>query len=93
MAYPQFSSSNYDEHWNDHGIVVVPNPASTFIEFQNSKSDIFDVEIFDSTGKLVQSASKVKDSRLDIDLSNGLYFISAYDAKGDIHTARIVIVK
>ena len=60
---------------NDQNISIYPNPADTYIEI-SSMSDVTAYQIADMTGKIVQAANQIDNSRISIEgLAAGIYLI------------------
>lgn len=70
-------------------VVIYPNPAKDFIMIQTDEK--FRVEIFDSSGKLIQTKSISGTTRLNHSLSSGVYFIRLNNEKGSL--IKKIIVK
>lgn len=71
---------------------VYPNPSNGILFFSTANDIQMDsAKIFDSTGKLIFSASKIIDNKIDIsNLSNGIYFISLQNDEKGIYTQKFI---
>ncbi|MFD2909488.1 T9SS type A sorting domain-containing protein [Flavobacterium ardleyense] len=73
-------------------IRVYPNPSNGTLFFSTANDIQMDsAKIFDSTGKLVFSASKLIENKIDVsNLSNGIYFISLQNDEKGIFTQKFI---
>jgi hypothetical protein len=69
-----------DEHFSDHSFAVSPNPTSGPITIRSSNTDSFDLFVYDSMGRLLDSHYSMQ-SNCNLDLSR---------LKGNIFFLRIV---
>ena len=82
---PTFNSNNndgttgIDDIFNNHQLVIYPNPANfeIFVQLKNPTRHMMDIEVYDVFGRIVLSKSEKTDrTTLDVqDLSNGFYFV------------------
>lgn len=82
-----------DQELNMNGMHMYPNPASELITVSSENNIISDINIFDTTGKLVfkQSDLNKKHANLDVStLQSGVYYIRSVTSKG-IVTQKLVV--
>jgi hypothetical protein len=78
------------ESQSDH-VVIFPNPISEFITIHGLNDAPFNYQLFDISGKLVQSIQRQNSNRLEIpDLSNGVYLISISQGKNNFQIKLVV---
>ena len=71
-------SSGTDELISLNEIKIYPNPASDFVIVESEKLKIYQIEIFDITGKLVKNCT-INENLQSFDISNleqGIYFVN-----------------
>lgn len=85
------SSQEIKDISND--LILYPNPAtgSFSISLPGKLTHIQKIIIYDSTGRIVQSAYNENLSKVEIDLPAGFYLINAVDAKMNIHRSKIMV--
>lgn len=90
------NDASLDNHENDLGIVVYPNPANDLVNFEIESTEASEIVIHDPTGKLV-STKKVEGKTTIVSLhkfNTGLYIYEIKDASGNIlHVNKISVIK
>lgn len=79
---------------NDIKIKVFPNPANSTIRIELDKPEYEELIIYNLSGNKLTGYDLRDKHSLVIDrggLSNGLYFISVYDKKGNIQTLKVLL--
>lgn len=84
--YDFLSADSFDED----GLKIYPNPASSIIYIQSQNSDKFDVSLYDIRGRLV--AKKEQTDYLDIEpLTNGIYLMKIKNSDGNMLVKKISV--
>ncbi|GAB4260547.1 MAG: hypothetical protein Kow0079_17470 [Vicingaceae bacterium] len=81
-----------DENANNKSILVYPNPADSFITVKAPDNQLYNMSIYDVSGKLIY-ADKLKNT-VNINTSNwskGTYFINIYDELGMVYKDKFII--
>ena len=75
---------------------IFPNPTSGIVTIV-ANQDLETIHVFDVSGKLVHSQTKItKQNNVEIDLSalnNGIYFIHAQTENGEVSKSKVVVSK
>lgn len=85
-----------NEITKDANINIYPNPfsVSTTVKFLNFTGDIYRLDLFDFTGKLIRSITDVKDNRVILsreNINSGIYLIQLKDNNGLIYSKKVII--
>ncbi|MGD2033786.1 MAG: T9SS type A sorting domain-containing protein [Bacteroidales bacterium] len=77
---------------NAFGLALYPNPASSMLNV-NSENEIARIDVFDITGKPVQTlsyANRIKKDKIDVSsFRSGVYLVAVRDTDGNIVTQKI----
>jgi hypothetical protein len=96
-----FYIDGVDDNWtsisnkfNNSADFISPNPATTHFTWNNLPKGTATIELFDLSGKLVQTENSQKDivTIETSQLKNGIYFAKAYSSTSEILSIKKVIV-
>jgi hypothetical protein len=76
------SSTRFDV---SSGLMIYPNPASTFVQIETKSNEQFNLELFDMSGKRLYQTEMIGKASLDLNAySTGIYFIKIGNASMSI---------
>ncbi len=71
---------------------IAPNPAQDYFTVKLENNQLFDINIYDSEGRLIKSQKASNNMRkIDIkDLKSGIYFIQITDANNRVYSSKLI---
>lgn len=86
------NTSGVKENFNQENIIIYPNPSSENINILSS-FNINSISIQDVTGKTIKEFQNIhqKEFKINMDVENGMYFITIKDNQNNITREKIII--
>ncbi|MDX2172445.1 MAG: T9SS type A sorting domain-containing protein [Bacteroidota bacterium] len=91
MKHTPLVTGIYNQSRTLQELSLYPNPCSDFLNIKITNLELYTIDIFDNTGKLIKKIKGNNSSQIDVsDIERGLYIVRVYLEDGSISNSKFV---